>query len=100
MSQKTRPALDHRRAKSIRHTEAASPDATSFPPGSQTDSKLADESGKAPNMGISPQGPLPVLSIPGGNQTDSKPADKKGEDTNAEVSSQGALPVISVPGGS
>ena len=100
MSKETRPALDHRRAKSIRHTEAASPDATSFPPGSQTDSKLADESGKAPNMGISPQGALPVLSIPGGNQTDSKPADKKGEDTNAEVSSQGALPVISVPGGS
>jgi hypothetical protein len=99
MSKETRPALDHHRAKSTRHAESASPDAT-FPRGAQRDSKLADESGKAPNMGISPQGPLPVLSIPGGNQTDSKPADKNGEDTNAEVSSQGALPVISVPGGS
>jgi hypothetical protein len=51
-------------------------------------------------VGVSPQGALPVLTVPGGTQTDSKLADKKGEDTNAEVSPQGALPVISVPGGS
>jgi hypothetical protein len=60
----------------------------------------ADENGRAPNIGVSSQGALPVLSIPGDNETDSKLAGKNGKDTNAEVSAQGALPVISVPGGS
>lgn len=102
MSKETKPILDHRRARNTRPQppKAATPDSIGFPCGSVTGSRLADESGKAPNIGVSSQGALPVLSIPGGNQTDSKPADKNGEDANAEVSSQGTLPVISVPGGS
>jgi hypothetical protein len=98
MSNETKPALDHRRAKRTRHAEAASPDAITLSRGSQTDLRLADK-GRT-KLEVAPQGALPVLSIPGGNQTDSKPADKNGKDTNVEVSSQGALPVISVPGGS
>jgi hypothetical protein len=102
VSKETKPVLNHRRTRNTRPRPAktATPDAKSFPRGSQTDSKLADESGKTPNIGVSSQGALPVLSIPGGNQTDPILADKNGEDTNADVSPQGALPVISVPGGS
>jgi hypothetical protein len=102
MSKETKPTLDYRRARNTKPQtpKAATPDSIGFPCGSVTGSRLANESGKAPNIGVSSQGALPVLSIPGGNQTDSKPADKNGEDANAEVSSQGTLPAISVPGGS
>jgi hypothetical protein len=91
MSKGIQPIVDHRRG-----TLGTQPQKGS----SQTDSRLASESGQTPNVGISSQGALPVLSIPGGNLTDSELADKHRKDATAEVSPEGALPVISVPGGS
>ena len=69
MSKETEP-LDHRRARNTmqRPAKTATPDAIVFPGGSQTDSKLADESEQRLNIGVSSQGALPIISVPGGSQ--------------------------------